>query len=298
MIPKRLTIETIYGCNASCVICPIDIPAPRRKGLMPVATSVRVLDALAPWSAQIEKVDFFGLGEPLLDPHLFGRIRHAKARGFRNIAISTNCELLTPAKLDELLQSGIDTVICSIDGVSATTHENIHRGTHFAKLVENCERAIRRRDSGAFGTRFIVRMVRSERNRTEWPAFCDFWSSRLSAAKNDLIMAHDVHNWSGEMASTSSIAAHPDRSACAKPFESLVVLRDGTVTLCTEDWHRVIHNFGNVNMSDPLDIFNSPAFDAVRRLHAQGIKNSISICAKCTVHIAVRTRETCIPAAA
>ena len=98
VIPKRITIETVFGCNARCSMCVIDVPTNRKKGIMPLEISKYVLDELAPYKDKIDKVDFFGLGEPLLDPYIFQRIRYAKDKGFRNIAISTNADLLDKEK--------------------------------------------------------------------------------------------------------------------------------------------------------------------------------------------------------
>jgi len=128
LIPKRLTIETVFGCNASCTMCVIDLPTKRKKGIMPLEMSKYILDELASHKNQIEMLDLFSLGEPLLDPYIFQRIKYAKEKGFRNIAISTNADLLDKEKQKKLLETGIDTVLFSIDGVKKETHENIRRG--------------------------------------------------------------------------------------------------------------------------------------------------------------------------
>ena len=73
--------------------------------------STKIFDGFAPYVKHIDKVDLFGLGEPMLDPHLFKRIRYAKSLGYRNLAISTNAQMLTGSKQVELLESRIETVI-------------------------------------------------------------------------------------------------------------------------------------------------------------------------------------------
>jgi sulfatase maturation enzyme AslB (radical SAM superfamily) len=300
-IPKRVSIETIYGCNASCIMCPIDIESARKKGVMPIETSQYVFEELAPYVHEIEKLDLFGLGEPLLDPHLMTRIRHAKSLGFRSIAISTNAELLTSAKQEGLLESGIDTVIFSIDGIQAETHESIRRKLHFKKVLENCESMIRRRDLGNHPTRFVLRFIRQTANLSEWPGFVDYWSNRLSAERNDLIIGYDAHSWSGAVTSKEAhlqdVARDPylEALSCWHVFDHLVVLADGTVPLCSEDWHMAKVNFGNVNRTSPVEIFNSSKFDRIRALHAAGTKTRIQLCSECTIHYSGRTKTVILP---
>ena len=70
---------------------------------MPEKMFENIIDSLEPYKQKIEKVDLFGLGEPLLDKFIFDRIKYVKKRGFRNVAISTNADLLDENKQDLLL---------------------------------------------------------------------------------------------------------------------------------------------------------------------------------------------------
>ena len=167
LIPKRIAIETIFGCNASCTMCVIDLPTERKKGIMPFEMSKHILDELLPYKNQIDRLDFFGLGEPLLDPYLFQRIKYAKEKGFRNIAISTNADILNKEKQKKLLETGIDVVLFSIDSVKKEIHEKIRRGVKFERVVGNCQSIIKMRDRGNYKTRFIMRFIRQNCNK-EW----------------------------------------------------------------------------------------------------------------------------------
>ena len=43
-IPMRMQIETIFGCNAHCTMCPIDMPSKRKKGSMDFILFKKVID--------------------------------------------------------------------------------------------------------------------------------------------------------------------------------------------------------------------------------------------------------------
>jgi len=296
LIPKRLTIETVFGCNASCTMCVIDLPTKRKKGIMPLEMSKYILDELAPYKNQIEMLDLFGLGEPLLDPYIFQRIKYAKEKGFRNIAISTNADLLDKEKQRKLLETGIDTVLFSIDGVKKETHENIRRGVNFERVVENCQSIIKMRDEGDYKTRFVMRFIRQDSNKDEWEAFRKFWMPKLSIEKRDLMIIYNMHSWGGEISTKDAIMKDSGRNPEIEKqpchhLNNLIILADGTVPLCSEDFLHGKYNFGNVKDSSPLEIFNCEKFNKIRQIHLNGKKNTLELCKECTVLYSERTRK-------
>lgn len=297
LIPKRVTIETIFGCNANCVMCPSNRPTKRKKGVMPVAMFNNIIDSLIPYRDHFEMMDLYCLGEPLLDPHIFDRIRYVKAKGFRNVAISTNADLLDVNKQKLLLESGIDSVLFSIDGVKKTTHESIRSGVDFDRVVENCQHIIKMRDEGNYPARFVIRFIRQDINRDEWQAYQQFWGSKISRNKRDFITAYDVHSWGGEVSSKKDVLRDRhisdalEKQSCNVLFDILYILSDGSVPLCNKDWLHPIYNFGNVKDQPALQIFNCKRFNQIREIHLAGNKNQLDICRECTVMYSLVTKE-------
>ena len=262
---------------------------------MPMEMSTYILDEFAPYVDKIEKVDFFGLGEPMLDKHLFDRIKYAKQKGYKSVAISTNADLLTPEKQKMLLDSKIDAVIFSIDGIKKETHERIRKNVNFDRVVKNCIDTIKRRDEGSYKTRFVVRFIRQKSNISEWEDYKAFWKPKLSAEKGDKLVMYDVNTMGGEVLTKEELVAklHMDieKQPCHMVFERFIVLVDGTVPLCCEDTPRATHNLGNVNETKPLDIFNTPKLEKIRELHLAGNKNLIRMCKGCTVLYSEKNTE-------
>ncbi|HEB71926.1 MAG TPA: radical SAM protein, partial [Nitrospirae bacterium] len=185
LIPKELAIETVFGCNLSCPMCFIDMPTKRKKGVMTMELFHSIVDSMAPYVNEIERVDLWSLGEPLLDHHLFERIGLLKERGFCNLAISTNADLMDADRRRGLLESGIETIIISIDGIDKQTYEKIRHGADFDRVVSNTENIIKMRDEGDYDTRFIIRFIRQADNFDQWERFKQFWNARLSQEKRD-----------------------------------------------------------------------------------------------------------------
>ena len=297
LIPRRVTIETVFACNASCIMCPIDLPSKRTKGTMTQELFEKIIDSLVPYKSQVEMMDLFGLGEPLLDKKIFERIKYVKDKGFRNVAISTNADLMGEDEQDKLLASGIDTLIFSIDGFEKETHETIRVGLDYEKLLKNCLSIIKKRDELDHPTKFVVRFIRQESNYEEWPPFKEFWTSKLQGKKGDLIIAYDVHTFGGNHESKDGLIGNNgridkiERKPCDLIFDILYILADGTVPLCNEDWLDANYRFGNCNETDPVEIFNHRSFQKIREKHACGEKAKIKICGDCTLHYSLDSRE-------
>jgi radical SAM protein with 4Fe4S-binding SPASM domain len=289
LIPKRVVVETVFGCNARCGMCVIDQPTDRPKGVMTMEMFTSIIDRLEPYKDNIEIFDLFGLGEPLLDPLLFDRIRYARSKGFRRLGFATNGHLLTPDKQKAILESGIDTVIFSLDGITKVTLEGIRPRVSFERVMAQCPEIVLRRNEGGYRTRFVVRFTRQQVNAHEWEPFREFWSKVLDPERGDVVYSYNVHTWSGQVDDTSLPDQRPDRidrieqQACHHAFEKLVILANGAVALCFEDILEAQFRFGNVGEQDPIDVFNSPGFNKIRRLHLDGKKANLKICGNCRV---------------
>lgn len=294
LIPRRVTIETVFGCNAKCTMCVIDHPTERPKGVMDLGLFKRTVDALAPYRDRIEMFDLFALGEPLLDPHLFERVRYVKARGFRRLAISTNAHLLDHGRERALLESGIDTVICSIDGARKETHEAIRVKVDFDRATRNIRNAIALRNENGYTTRFILRFIRQRSNAAEWPEFRDTWRAVVSPERGDVVSVYDVHNWAGRIASKEEAlrVAEIEREPCHHIFRNMMILANGALALCSEDMLDGAFRFGNVTEEDPIAAYNSERFRAMRRLHLAGRKPCVQTCSECTVLYSERNRSS------
>ncbi len=297
VIPRRVTIETIFGCNAHCTMCVIDQPTTRKKGIMSPELFKKIVDELVPYKEHLEMFDIFGLGEPLLDPHIFERAKYVKERGFKNLAFSTNADLLDEEKQRKLLETGIDSVLFSVDGIDKETHEGIRRGVSFERVINNILGMIKMRNEGDYKTRFIMRSIMQDSNRDGWERYHTFWKSKLSEERNDMLIRYGLHSWGGEVFSKDTILRNSGRKPeietqpCHHFLENLYILADGTLPLCHEDALCAGYADSNARDMTPIEAFNSPARQWMRKIHLEGKKNIFSLCKECTILYSEKERE-------
>ena len=67
-------------------------------------------------------------GEPLLNPNLIHMIQLAKENNVLDVAINTNATTLNETKSNEILESGLDSIIFSFDGGTKQTYEKLRPG--------------------------------------------------------------------------------------------------------------------------------------------------------------------------
>ena len=91
-------------------------------------------------------IDFHSWGEPLLNEHTPSFIRKAKAYDIET-SIHTNLSLkLSDQRIEEILTSGLDNVLASVDGFSQEAYEKFRVGGNVELVKENLIRAAQMRD--------------------------------------------------------------------------------------------------------------------------------------------------------
>jgi len=286
VIPERIQLESVHGCNARCTMCPVHLPSERKKGVMSFDLFKYIVDEMLPYKDQITKFDLWGLGEPLLDKNLVKKIQYAKDMGFQNLAIATNADLLDSETTTKIFQARLDTIIFSIDGTTKEIHESIRLKTNFSRIIENTNNAILIRNENNFKTRFVFRFIRQDINKDEWHAYKDYWEKRISKQKGDIIIGYDMHTWGGELSDADTILNKqkiPDDISCHHLFDRLIILWDGTVPMCCADLHHARYRFGNVLNMSPINVFNSTKIQKFRIIHNSGKRKNMELCKKCSI---------------
>ena len=155
------------ACNLRCAMCLVRYRPPVNKlaGALPLDLYRRLLDEVPP----LRRLTLQGLGEPLLSPYLLDMIRLAKRNGVE-VGFNSNATLLTRAKADALVATGLDWLHVSLDGARAGTFEAIRDGADFAKVVANLAGLVAaKRAAGGDKPWIRVVFVAMRRNVAELP---------------------------------------------------------------------------------------------------------------------------------
>lgn len=291
LMPRHVQIESVGGkgmCTARCTMCTIeDWQKPPR--IMQQAEFEKFVLDLAPWKEHVDHVTLHCNGEPLMDKRLHEKVAFLKRHGFRGTGFATNCTLLDERRARALLDAGLDTIICSIDGFTKATHEAIRHRTHFETIVQNVERFLALRDeraaSGRPATRVLVRMILQDSNRHEWDDYQAFWRARLDPTKGDGVLQFPIHNWGGQMENwQQNLALYGQGKVfeCEDLFDRLIVFSDGTVSHCDADYNGFFPH-GSVFEQHFLEVYNGPIFSRYRTAMQEGRLLELDHCKSCSI---------------
>jgi radical SAM protein with 4Fe4S-binding SPASM domain len=166
-LPRHLQLEVTSACNLACAMCLVSYrPAVNRaEGAMPMELFRRLVDG----NPELARLTLQGLGEPLLQPHLFDMVAYAKERGIE-VGFNSNAQLLTRPRADRLVALGLDWLHVSLDGATADTYEGIRARSDFSRVGRNL-RGLQdaKRQAGATKPSVQVVFVAMRRNLQELP---------------------------------------------------------------------------------------------------------------------------------
>ena len=166
--PVFAQVEPANFCNLNCPLCLTTSVTPsRRAATLPFETFRTFIDELGDYLLLIV---LWNWGEPFLNPDLGRMIAYARARGILTHC-STNANMrLDDARIRELVESGLDTLIVGVDGASEATYQKYREGGTLAAATDNIRRILdARRRLGADRPRINLRFVVMQHNEHELP---------------------------------------------------------------------------------------------------------------------------------
>lgn len=132
MQPNTLSfnLEPTFRCNLECPMCPrFSSEDPHLD--MSSETYTRICEAME----YAHTVDFTGWGEPLLNKRIFKMIRMAKERDCFT-TMTSNGTALAQKNCLSLIESGLDSLVVSVDGMRPETYDPIRIGASFGNVSE------------------------------------------------------------------------------------------------------------------------------------------------------------------
>ncbi len=264
-LPDIVQIESTNICNAKCVFCPRD-EMHRRQGVMDMDLFKKIVDECA--TLGITHVRVHNYGEPFLDRQLVEKVRYAKERGIKEVGMISNGSLITEELARGMIDAGLDAINISVDASGKEVFERTRLNLDYDTVIGNIRTLARlRNESGRTHPKLILSFVR-QNNSADEQAFIREWSQVA-----DKIHITDLHNWAGTLNAKSDV-----NYPCYRLWLTFTVLWDGRVSLCCADFDGR-HILGDLRTSTIAQVWNSPAYRAVRRQHLES--GGPEICRSC-----------------
>ncbi len=276
--PPYIKIEPTPLCQLRCPGCKQRLTGYRKQ----FRNSMQItLDQFAkivdPLSDTLLGISLSNHGEPLLHKNISSLIKYAHNK---NIAVSfpTNMSVkLNTNAIEDLVQSGLDSVLVSLDGASQETYSKYRVGGNFSLILKNVSLLAKaRRRFGLKRPKLIWKFVVFDHNRHELDYVrkryrelgFDSYSlvrDRSAKSKKSALRAHKTH-------------LQKTREGCFWLWNTTIIRWDGEVFPCCK------HNkfdLGNAIAENVLDIWRSKAYTSLRQGFKRPEKEMHQICRKC-----------------
>lgn len=273
--PIHLDLESITSCNLKCFMC-FQSYNPPKYVLMDTKLFKKIIDEGAKKNLCSVKLQY--RGEPLLDTRIVDMVRYVKEKGIIEVMFNTNATLLNEKVAKDLIEAGLDKIICSVDGYTKEVYESIRIGANFESVLNNIERLRNLKEKMGFKKPIIrVQMIDTAMNHHLINGYLKFWD-RIA----DQISIGDMVDMKDDKEDATLL---PD-FACAQLWQRLIVLADGDVlSCCGALWQgneklEPLENAKDVSISA---IWHSNKLNKLRDLHKRGKSHEIKMCRLCTL---------------
>lgn len=252
---NTVTIEPINKCNLRCKMC--DLKKMKRSiGMMDLNLFKKIVDS----NKEIKRICLSVWGEPLLNPYICEMIRYARRRDIYVLMFS-NATMLTREKAHDIIDSGLNCLTFSLDGVGET-YERV-RGWNFQSVKKNIDYFLKINNAAGNPTRVEINVVEFNENLGGGEEVERMYRDRVDAISITPLMKKDDNLRT---------------KRCNKLWRNVVIYWDGTVVPCCVDINASM-SLGNVEKYSLAEIFNCSSLQNMRKAHVD--KKFPDICLRC-----------------
>lgn len=289
--PVSASIEATTCCNLRCPECPSGL----RKFTRPTG-SVSIAN-FRNYIVRLEKsltyLMIYFQGEPYLNKDFFEIVKYAVSEKIYT-ATSTNGHFLDIENARQTIESGLDRLIISIDGVDQESYSSYRTGGDFEKVMRGIKNVVEWKTKLASKKPYIILqflVLKTNEQHIEeikklsgqsgadelqikTAQFYDFKNGNPLMPLNTRYSRY-IKNNDGTFSLKKKI-----KNKCLRMWQSLVITWDGNVVPCCFD-KDAGYNFGNLNELTLKEIWKGKSAGSFRK---QIIKNrkAVEICCNCS----------------
>jgi radical SAM protein with 4Fe4S-binding SPASM domain len=256
----------------------------RKKDTMSMELYKKIVDDAA--QIGIKELGLSNYGEPLLDKFLFERIEYAKSKGMQ-VGLTDNGTLLgRNDNVVRLLNSNPDWIEISIDGVTKQTYEKIRVGAKFEDLVDGFTKLVTERGKKNGNPAIYISCVVQAENYDEIRSNKKRINKIFEGADYIGFNPMDTRVGDKDKSLPSGIDFRTPAKRikynypCRRPFNTIIVLVDGSVALCCLDYDGKVR-LGDLNVQSIKEVWNTERYKKIRSLQLEGSGRQIEICKNC-----------------
>ena len=289
--PYALSIEPTTACNLACPECPSGLKKfSRNTGKIDILFHKKILQNIG---NQVFYINYYFQGEPFLHPEFLELIKEAKKNNIYT-ATSTNAHFIDKNKAEEIVNSGLDRLIISIDGLTQKTYENYRINGELSKVLAASKLMVEAKEKLKSSTpHLIFQFLVVKQNEHEINNVFELGKElkidevRIKSAQlysykhgNSLMPENDKYSRYKRKKDGTYVLKYKIGNHCWRMWSSSVLTWDGKVVPCCFD-KDANHIIGSVEETDFNTIWESSKYQDFRK-NILTKRNKIDICQNCS----------------
>jgi len=289
--PFALSIEPTTACNLGCPECPSGLKKfTRPTGKLMPDFHRQMLQSVGD---SVFYINYYFQGEPFLNPYFLDLIREANLLKIYT-ATSTNAHFIDEKKAHEIVQSGLDRLIISIDGTTQDTYESYRVNGQLDKVIEGTMALISAKKKLKSQTPFLIfQFLVVKPNEHQIPEVFQLAEEigidevRLKSAQvydyengNPLIPNQEKYARYKRNKDGKYVLKYKTGNYCWRMWSSSVLTWDGKVVPCCFD-KDAQHVLGSLENEEFNKIWKNKSYQSFR-FAILNHRNDIDICKNCS----------------
>ena len=275
--PIHLLVEPVSCCNLKCIMCfqsDKTFASDVKHGFMDIDFFKSIVDQAVKHGCKF--LTLASRGEPTLHPDFKQMLRYCKGK-FLELKINTNATLLNSALAEEILKSGVDLVVFSVDSSDKDQYESIRKGASFKKVMDNISMFAEMRNENPAYQKTAIRIsgvfLKDGKTKQDKKAFLSFWKEIV----DEVTYSDVITRWY-----SYDIEPLNCKTACNLLWQRLYIWHDGICNPCDFDYKSNL-SVGSAKTNTITDIWTGEKFNKMRKLHLRGERKRYLPCDRCSL---------------
>ena len=250
--PFNVIIDISERCSFQCKYCFRSDKDKKNWGyakdnqLMEWDTFVKTVEQLKEFDDDVRQISLSGHGEPLCNRKISDMVRYIKKQGIcGRVSIHTNASLLNREYIDDLIDSNIDRIVVSLQGMTSKKYwEVCHVKLNFEEFYDNLTYLYENKNQTQVHIKIMDVAMNNGEEENFYKKFCPIGDR--------VFIEREVPIWKGVTSKRRKVNIEnkygncfPLQNCCSLIFYTIMIIPNGDVYPCTQLLRE--DKLGNIN---------------------------------------------------